>query len=178
MAIDSLSGRILLVWNWLGWNWKTALLSGCLRAALFAGVSFRAGEAAAIRAVLLEIAVTVALAGFQGALIQAFRQNPSWRTTLACAAAAASVAHPVEGLVHTWAGTPHAAAGIFLSFMYTLVATRFSLLAMHDGAFIAGPEARSLRDDLRRAPFLIARFAGFRLHRFPAPSNAAKPKTL
>ncbi len=59
MANARVPGRILL-----GWNWKTALLSGCFRAVLFAAVSWRAGEAVALRTGLLEIALTVALACF------------------------------------------------------------------------------------------------------------------
>ncbi len=157
MANARVPGRILL-----GWNWKTALLSGCFRAVLFAAVSWRAGEAVALRTGLLEIALTVALAGFQGALIQAFRRKPSWGTTLVCAGAAASVAHPAEWLVHTWAATPNAGTGILLSLVYTVFATRFSVLAMHRGAFIAGPGAHSIWDDLRQAPALIAAFAGFK----------------
>jgi len=93
-------------------------------------------------------------------LTQAFRRNPSWGTTFVCAGITASISHPAEWLVHAWAGTPNATSGILLSLVYTVVATRFSLLAMHRGAFIAGTEARSIWDDLRQAPALILAFAG------------------
>jgi hypothetical protein len=155
MAKDSRAARLLL-----SWNWKTGLLSGCIRASLFASFAIRAGEAAAVRAALLEIALITVLAGFQGALTQAFRRNPSWRTAFVCAGITASISHPAEWLVHAWAGTPNATSGVLLSFLYTVVATRFSLLAMHRGAFIAGTDARSIWDDLRQVPVLILAFAG------------------
>jgi len=59
MANESRAARLLL-----SWNWKTGLLSGCIRAVLFASFAIRAGEMAALRAALLEIALITVLAGF------------------------------------------------------------------------------------------------------------------
>jgi hypothetical protein len=104
--------------------------------------------------------------------MQSFRsQKPSWRTTLVCAGIIAGIAHPAECFVHAWAGTPNATAGIALSFVYTLIATRFSLHAMHHGAFIAGTDSRPIWDGLRQLPFLIAGLAGIPLSDASARSN-------
>jgi hypothetical protein len=147
----------------LCWNWKTAVFSVFIRAALFAVFALRAGPPAVLKAVLIEFAITAAVAGFQGALTQKLRLlEPPWRATLLCAGAVAIVNHPAEYVLHSLARTPSTPAGIALSLVYTVIATRFSLYVMRQGVFLAGRSGNSFSEDLRRVPVLIARFAGLR----------------
>lgn len=141
----------------LCWNWKTALFSAFLRAVLFAAVALRAGPPTVLKVVLVEFVITTVAAGFQGALTQALRGiEPAWRATLLCTLAVALINHPAEYLFHTLAGTPHTAAGIAVSLVYTIIATQFSLYVMRAGVFLAGAEGRSFSDDLRQLPGLLA----------------------
>jgi hypothetical protein len=121
-----------------------------------------AGRATACRAFLIELAVSTALAGFQGAISQAMRRiQPVWRATLLCAGAVAIINHPIEFLLHSLVHTPNAPTAIFFSLVYTLVATRCSLYLMRHGLFVAGVEGRPLVEDLKRLPVVFARLLGF-----------------
>jgi hypothetical protein len=145
----------------LCWNWKTALFSACFRAALFAVVALKASRTAALQAAVLEIALTTALAGFQGGISQALRGfKPRWRATLLCSGAVAIVYHPAEFLLHSWLRTPNAPLAIAVSLLYTVVSTHCSLSLMRHGLFVAGGEGHPLSGDLRRLAVLLARFAG------------------
>src|SRR5262249_25657888 len=66
------------------WNWKTALLSACVRGTIFFVANIGAGLGAAIGAMGVEAALFATLAGFYGAMAQAFRRTkPEWAATMA-----------------------------------------------------------------------------------------------
>jgi len=102
--------------------------------------------------------MTPAIAGFQGSVVQRLRTiEPPWKAVLLATAAIAGVIHPLETLLHRWAGTPHLSRGILASVIFTLLATAFTLHVMRQGAFLSG-ERRSFREDLTRIPELILGF--------------------
>lgn len=144
------------------WNWKTAVLSACLRAILFALCAKHGGPAVILKTALMELAITALLAGFQGAVAQKLRHSkPAWRATLLCAAAVAIITHPVEYVLHNLAQTPGTSTGVALSLVYTVIATRFSLYMMQRGLFLVGDKSNSFLTDLRRLPVLITQRPNF-----------------
>jgi len=145
----------------LCWNWKTAALSVFFRVLLFGALAHGGGMSAVLTAVAIELVITATLAGFQGALVQALRRvNPTWLSTLICAAAYAAANHPAEYVLHSALGTPHTPAAIAVSFAFTLVATRFSFVAMQRGVFVAGRKGLPFYEDLRCIPHLLGATSG------------------
>src|SRR5215472_12670117 len=69
------------------WNWKSALLSALIRSALFYRATLDSGHAAARSASFTEFILALALAGFTGAVAQAYRKARPRRLALVIAAA-------------------------------------------------------------------------------------------
>lgn len=161
-----------------GWNWKSAVTSSTLRAAIFLGANLSAGPEAAARAMAAEFALRVVTAGFYGALTESFRRvEPRRHAMLAVMILLPSVAHSLELLVHWANGTPRLARSIGLSASFTVASTVFNLFAMQRGAFIVGEGRAGLGDDLRRVPRLIAEFLCVAVHtvRRPRRRRVAPP---
>src|SRR5262245_3747572 len=69
-----------------GWNWKTALLSAFFRGLAFALPMAGLTGSDALRNVCIELAFRVAIGGFWGSLLQAFRRaRPAWLAGLSVA---------------------------------------------------------------------------------------------
>jgi len=142
-----------------GWNWKSAVTSSTVRAAIFLLANLSAGPVAALRAMGTEFALRAVTAGFYGALTESFRRvEPRRHAMLAAVILLPLVAHSLELLVHWASGTPRLARSIGLSASLTVVSTAFNLFAMQRGAFIVGDGRAGLIDDLRRVPRLVAEF--------------------
>src|SRR5262245_21388244 len=97
---EALADLLLNPWRLLlRWNWKTALLSACARGTIFFIANLGAGLGAAIGAMGVEAALFATLAGFYGALAQAFRlAQPAWAATMTVMALAPAVNHTLEYL--------------------------------------------------------------------------------
>src|SRR6266403_4999008 len=75
------SPNALLVQNW---NWKSALFSSIIRAAIFLFANLTAGWRAATGAMFAEFVYRAVSAGFYGAIAQAFRRaEPAWAAGIA-----------------------------------------------------------------------------------------------
>jgi hypothetical protein len=143
----------------LRWNWKTALLSACARGTIFFFANLGAGLGAAIGAMGVEAALFATLAGFYGALAQAFRRaQPAWAATMTLMALAPAVNHTLEYLMHYANGTKRIAAGVVASISLSILSALFNLFAMRRGVLIVGDEKASLTDDLRRMPRVVFDF--------------------
>jgi hypothetical protein len=141
------------------WNWKAALLSSSFRAAIFLVANLRHGWDAALGAMLAEFAYRSVAAGFYGRATQALRRiEPAWRGSLAAAVGMPAVGHLLEFLLHKTRGTPGLRTSITASVIFTIWSSLFHLYAMRRGHFIVGEGSRSLREDLRRVPQLLAGF--------------------
>lgn len=141
------------------WNWKFALMSALYRGLLFLAFAFRSGWRAASAALVLEMAYRAFTAGVFGAVTQRLSGvRPAWLGAAACLLILPSVIQAAEYLLHTWAGTPHAAAASAVSTLLTAVSSLFNWYAMRQGAFLAGEGATSLAEDLRRWPSLVYGF--------------------
>jgi hypothetical protein len=145
------------------WNWKAALLSACIRGSIFFLANLRAGLGAAAAAMLVEAAFYSTIAGFYGALIQAFRRvQPAWQATLALMALLPALNHTLEFMLHMAAGTETIATAVAASVVLSMFSAAFNLYAMRRGALIVGAERRSLFDDLRRLPRIFLDFVLWR----------------
>src|SRR5262245_2135140 len=113
------------------WNYKTALLSACVRAAVFFTATLNAGAGAATGAMLAEFSFRFVASGFYGALTQAFRRvEPRVVGTVGALLLVPALGHAGEFVVHSWRGTPNLMAALSASVLFTCVSTAFNLFAM------------------------------------------------
>ena len=158
---EALADLILNPWRrlLLRWNWKTALLSACVRGTIFFLANIGAGLGAAIGAMGVEAALFATLAGFYGALAQAFRRaQPAWAATMTVMALMPTINHTLEYALHNASGTEKMAAGVAASISLSIFSAMFNLFAMRRGVLIVGDERASLIDDLRRMPRVVFDF--------------------
>ena len=141
------------------WNWKAALLSACLRGTLFFVATLKAGPRAALSALLLEAAFYATVAGFYGALLEAFRlARPVWAATLTVMLLLPTLNHTLEFALHWLNGTPQLKTALLASILVSLCSACFNLFAMRRGVLLVGAERRSLLSDLRLLPNVVAEF--------------------
>ena len=141
------------------WNYKTAILSALVRAAIFFAANAKAGADAATAAMITEFCFRLATSGFYGAITQRFRSvEPPLLGLLGAILLLPAVAHSLEFVVHTLRGTPELAASMIASVGFTMLSTAFNLFAMRRGALIVGEGTRTLVDDLRAMPRLVVLF--------------------
>jgi len=141
------------------WNWKSAILSSLLRAAIFFFANLSAGLNAAVAAMNTEFLFRGVTSGFYGAFTENFREaEPPWAAALTVMVFLPLVAHSVEFLVHWLRGTQKLVPSIISSVVFTALSTLFNLYAMRRGALVVGIHKRSLSHDLRRIPRLLLEF--------------------
>jgi hypothetical protein len=145
-----------LLWRW---NWKAALLSACTRGSLFFVATLKAGFDAAVSALLIEAAFYATVAGFYGALLEAFRKaQPVWAATLTMMALLPLLNHTLEFTLHALSGTQRLGVAVTVSALFSLGSACFNLFAMRRGVLIVGAERQSLLADLRRLPGVVCEF--------------------
>ena len=131
------------------WNWKAALFSSTCRALLFFGSNLSEGLDAAIAAGQVEFVYRAIASGFYGGLTERFSKiEPAARSTAAALILIPALAHTVEYLIHTAAGTPRLGSSIAASVLFSVAATRFNLFAMRRGLLTVGRGSRSLAYDV------------------------------
>jgi hypothetical protein len=148
-------------WEAVGrrWNYKSAVMSAVLRAAIFFATNRAAGIDAALAAMTTEFMFRISTAGFYGAVTQAFRRvEPPQAGTMAAMVVLPLIAHSLELTVHWWRGTPELGLSMAASVAFTTVSTAFNLFAMRRGAFVVGAGRQSLLSDLLGLPRLIVQF--------------------
>lgn len=142
------------------WNWKAAVVSSLCRATIFFVMNVPAGMEAGVRALVTELLFRAVASGVLGSLTQTLRHaQPAWRGAMAALLIMPVVGHAAEYAVHHLAGTPKLSQSILVSVVFTCFTTAFNLFAMRRGALIVGVGQRTLADDLRAMPRLIAEFA-------------------
>jgi hypothetical protein len=141
------------------WNWKSAVLSSLLRAAIFFFTNLVAGWHAALGALLAELALRAATSGFYGAITEAFSEaRPVWAAVAAAMVFLPLANHSLEFLVHWLRGTPKLGVSITASIIFTALSTSFNLYVMRHGVLTVGGESKSLREDMARLLPLLGRF--------------------
>ncbi len=143
----------------LRWNWKSAVTSALIRAAIYFSTNLSSGREAAIGAMQAEFIWRFIVAGFLGSIIQSLRRaEPTWQATLITSLALPALNHLIEFSVHALRGTPHLKKSLLISVAFTVIAMLFNTYAMRRGAMIIGREGRPLWRDLLDMPRLIAGF--------------------
>lgn len=139
------------------WNYKSAIASSSMRGLLFFCTNASAGIHAATMALMVEVCLRFATAGFYGAITQMFRRvEPPRIGTIGALVVLPLVAHTLEYFVHWSRGTPHLWRSIIISVCFTALTTSFNLFAMRQGALVVGEcDSRSFCSDLRRMPGLL-----------------------
>ena len=141
------------------WNWKSAVLSSLLRAAIFFFTNLVAGWHAAMGALLAELALRAATSGFYGAVTEAFSEaRPVWAATAAAMVFLPLANHSLEFLVHWLRGTPKLGVSISASVIFTALSTSFNVFAMRHGVLTVGSKSKSLREDLGHIVPLLGHF--------------------
>lgn len=144
---------------WRRWNWKSAVASAAIRAAIFYAANRSAGARAAWLAAVAELLFRATTSGFYGTITEAFVPvRPRARAMAASLVVLPVLAHSLEFVLHWLRGTPELARSLIASASFTVVSTSFNLFAMRRGALIVGEGRQSLLTDLRRLPMLIAAF--------------------
>jgi hypothetical protein len=133
------------------------MFSSTFRAVLFLCANLTAGWRAATGAMLAEFLYRAVTAGFYGAITQAFRDaEPAWAAAVCAVVLVPAVSHSLELTLHLLRGTPRILTSLIASICFTIVSTLFNWYAMRRGALVVGDDGRSVRDDLKRMPRLIA----------------------
>jgi hypothetical protein len=150
---EALSGMVRHPARFLAtrWNWKAALLSAAMRGSLFFGATLDFGVAAAARALAVDAAFRVPLAGTCAAVIQEVRAaQPRWAAAAVAVVGVPAGAHAVEIAAHSIGGTPFFWRGVALSVALSAVSSAVELSLMRHDILLVGPGAGSLAGDLRR----------------------------
>ena len=141
------------------WNWKAAVLSSLLRAAIFFFTNLVAGWHAAVGALIAELALRTATSGFYGAITEAFSEaQPAWAAMAVALIVLPLANHSLEFLVHWLRGTPKLGLSMTASVMFTAVSTSFNLYVMRHGVLTVGGKSKSLLEDLGLLLPLLGQF--------------------
>ena len=133
------------------WNWKAALLSAIMRGAIFFTSTLSVGTAAAGRALIVDAAFRVPMAGVCAALVQALRwAEPRWLGATIMLLGIPVASHTVEIAVHAAAATPLLSRAVTRSIALSMASSAVELVLMRRDVMIVGPGAGSLWYDLRR----------------------------
>jgi hypothetical protein len=142
------------------WNWKSAVLSSLFQSAIFFLTNLTGGLHAAFSAMTTELLFRGATSGFYGAVTEAFCDaEPAWAAALTAMLLLPLANVASEFLVHWLRGTPHIAASIAASMVFTALSTLFNLYAMRRDVLVVCSGRASLRQDLMRMPQLLFDFA-------------------
>lgn len=148
-------------WREIGmrWNWKSAITSAVIRAAIYFSANLSSGRSEAVGAMEAEFAWRFVVAGFLGSVIQSLRKSePVWQATLITSVLLPVLNHAIELTIHTLRGTPKLKTSFLISVCFTVIAMLFNTYAMRRGAMIIGKDGRPLWRDLLDMPRLIGGF--------------------
>lgn len=124
------------------WNWKAALLSALFRVVLYAGATLRGPGA--MRGLWIELLFRLAVGGFFGSLLQAFRAaRPAWLAGLSIALLLPGAAHSLEFMALTAGHATHIKAGMIMSIAVSAVSLIFNWLLMRKGLLVTDAGRRS-----------------------------------
>jgi hypothetical protein len=141
------------------WNWKSAVMSVIIRAAIFFTTSLKFGWKAGVVAVTHDLWFRFPLSGITGALSAAYRHaQPAWLATVCVMLVIPALAHAVEFVAHWSQGTAGLRSGIKASIAFTVISILFNYFAMRRGLFVVDGERHSLWYDLKMVPKTIFDF--------------------
>ena len=140
------------------WNWKCALMSATVRSSIYFAAMLRTGLSGSLAVVFVEILYVTLTAGIYAGLQQkSLALRPRALGNLAIVLGVPGLAQSLDWLVHQLSGAAATNKATFAVCVFTLLSALFHLHVMRNGAFLTG-HGRSLADDFRRMPRLIAGF--------------------
>jgi hypothetical protein len=141
------------------WNWKCALMSATARSMVYLAAMARTGLRGGLPVVLVEMVYVTLTAGVYAGLQQralGFRSRLLGNLTVVLAVP--MLAQILDWLAHYAAGAAAPGKATFAVCVFATISALFHLHVMRRGAFLTGRAGRSLVDDFRRMPRLIAGF--------------------
>src|SRR5215471_1933597 len=144
---------------WRRWNWKSALFSSIIRGAIFFLVNLIGGVSAAVSALATDLIFRPLVSGFYGAIVESFRSaTPTWAATLVVIIALPVINHLIEIAVHWARGTQRLGSSVIASVSFSVLSGLFNIFAMRRGVLIVGDGRRTVLEDLRSLPAVVAAF--------------------
>jgi len=140
------------------WNWKCALLSAAARSIVYLAALARSGPHGRFSIVTVEIAYVTMTAGIYAGMQQrALRLRSRLLGNLIVAGGVPALSQMIDWLAHRAAGAAVPFSAIVAVSIFTGVSALFHLFVMRRGVFLTD-QGRSLADDFRRIPRLVAGF--------------------
>ncbi|HMQ05577.1 MAG TPA: hypothetical protein PKD26_16790 [Pyrinomonadaceae bacterium] len=159
------------------WNWKSAMMGALLRASFYFTVytASRESWAVTLTAVSVELGFRLFTSGISGALVQSFRKaTPVWLATILITVSLPAFGHSVEFVSH-YIQEAHFSSifpasennsrqvAFAVSVLFSVISALFNFYIMRHGVLLvgAGEETQSLKDDVKKFPYLIIRFVSY-----------------
>jgi hypothetical protein len=140
------------------WNWKCALLSAAARSIVYLVALARSGPHGRVSIVAVEIAYVTLTAGIYAGMQQrALQLRSRLLGNLIVAGGVPALSQTIDWLAHRAAGAAVPLRATVAVSIFTGVSALFHLFVMRRGVFLTG-QGRSLADDFRRIPQLVAGF--------------------
>lgn len=140
------------------WNWKCALLSAAARSMVYLAALARFRPHGRLSIILVEIAYVALTAGLYAGLQQrALGLRARWLGNLIVAFGVPALAQLLDWLAHRAAGAAVPARAMLVVSLFAALSALLHLFVMRRGVFLTN-HGRSLFDDFRRIPRLIAGF--------------------
>ena len=140
------------------WNWKCALLSATARSVVYAVAMAHRGLGENLAVVLVEIVyVTLTAGAYAGMQQKALGLRSRLLGNLIVVLGVPGLAQALDWLVHRLFGAAATNRATLVVSIFTVVSALFHLHVMRNGVFLSG-HGRSLLDDFRRIPRLVAGF--------------------
>jgi hypothetical protein len=141
------------------WNWKCALLSATARSIVYLAALAHTGRRGSLSIVMVEIAYVTLTAGLYAGMQQrALGLRNRLLGNVVVVLCVPGLAQLMDWLTHRVAGAPVPNRAILAVCIFTIVSALFHLHVMRRGAFLTNHRGRSLAEDFRRMPRLIAGF--------------------
>jgi hypothetical protein len=140
------------------WNWKCALLSATVRSLVYLAAMARTGVRGSIAVVVVEIVYVTLTAGvYAGMQQKALGLRARWLGNLIVVLGVPGLAQALDWLAHRLTGATATGRATLAVSLFAGLSALFHLHVMRNGVFLTGT-GRSLVDDFRRMPRLIAGF--------------------
>jgi hypothetical protein len=150
--------RALLTRAFSCWNWKCALLSATARSLVYLAAMARTGLRGSFAVVLVEIVyVTLTAGAYAGMQQKALGLRARWLGNLIVVLGVPGLAQVLDWAAHCVTGATVTGGATLAVCLFTALSALFHLHVMRNGVFLTGT-GRSLLDDFRRMPRLIAGF--------------------
>ncbi|MGA3012041.1 MAG: hypothetical protein ABSD72_17430 [Terracidiphilus sp.] len=165
--------RALLTRAFSCWNWKCALLSATARSLVYLAAMVRTDTQGKLAVVLVEIAYVTLTAGvYAGMQQKALGLQTRWLGNLIVVLGVPGLAQVLDWTAHRVTGAAVTGGATLAVSLFAAVSALFHLHVMRNGVFLTG-SGRSLFDDFRRIPKLVAEFVTRPVFFFVALSSDA-----